>query len=747
MNKTSKAAILASQEGPSKRTLKRKLDEMCDLPQTSKPKLCDSVSSLTTNSAVENEREKVQILSVAKLGVIEDIGFKVVCGVNNQEPTEIRTHSISDTCIEDFNLINSIFDKIDAPDTLQHALTLWSLRYNIKNKALTDLLKILKKNNNPELPSDARTLKNTPRKITSREVYPGRYWHFGIKRMLELLKSKGVSLPSDLSLNVNIDGLPLYKSSKGVFWPILGKFAELPNLKPFVIGIYFHVSKKPDNLSLYLQDFVNEMKFFVTNRFCEAKIWPGLFIMDAPAMAFVKQTVGHNGTKACGKCEVVGVKVGRMCFPKIKNNKKRTDSGFRHRLDKKHHKDPPVCVAEIEDPQHEDTDNEDDENVDNDDVDIENFEDDNAENVDEEPDVILDYVKGPLEEIEGVHMIDSFAIDSLHVVYLGAVKKQLLMNNGKLKFPINELLRRKLKKADDNKIYLSLCSAQMSKPHEFHRAIRSMEYLSFFKGSELRNFLLYHGIVAFMEHVDKDILNNFLTLHCAMTICSSNRFRKYIPVSERLFEDFVKEFKTIYGKCMLSHNIHQLLHISEYVTKFGPLDNYSAFQFESKLGVIGNLISSGNHPLEQAANRIVEHLELDIDDFIEMEKGNKSSEPIVEHDSIQFKDFIIKNNSGDRWFLSKSKDIVCFDEIKFSKEGEFEKIIGRRIIAKTDLYVKPIKSSFFDIYKSSGELEKDFSNWTLADIDYKLFYIQDLYNNKVFFPILHTSSDYNDIQL
>lgn len=78
--------------------------------------------------------------------------------------------------------------------------------------------------------------------------------------------------------------------------------------------------------------------------------------MDAPAMAFAKPTVGHNGTKACGKCEVVGVKIGRMCFPNI-SNKKRTDREFRLRVDKKHHKDPVASGLQNEDLHTEDNDN------------------------------------------------------------------------------------------------------------------------------------------------------------------------------------------------------------------------------------------------------------------------------------------------------------------------------------------------------------------------------------------------------
>lgn len=143
--------------------------------------------------------------------------------------------------------------------------------------------------------------------------------------------------------------------------------------------------------------------------------------MDAPALSFTKQIVGHNGRKACGKCEVVGKHIGRMCFPKI-HNKLRTDQEFRMRSDKEHHKDQPSTKNLTENEQDEI---------------IMEHENDN---------------KGPLEEIKGVNMIDSFAIDSLHVIYIGVVKKALSMNSNRLKFPINDLLRTKLSKTDHHKI-------------------------------------------------------------------------------------------------------------------------------------------------------------------------------------------------------------------------------------------------------------------------------------------------------
>ena len=42
---------------------------------------------------------------------------------------------------------------------------------------------------------------------------------------------------TEISLILNIDGVPLFRSSKICVWPILGQFCELTE-NPFVIAIY-----------------------------------------------------------------------------------------------------------------------------------------------------------------------------------------------------------------------------------------------------------------------------------------------------------------------------------------------------------------------------------------------------------------------------------------------------------------------------------------------------------------------------
>ena len=60
----------------------------------------------------------------------------------------------------------------------------------------------------------------------------------------------------------------------------------------------------------------------------------------APARAFIKNTLGHNGKFACERCTVEGIRVeGRAVYPKI-DSPERTDHSFRNYNQPEHHHGP-----------------------------------------------------------------------------------------------------------------------------------------------------------------------------------------------------------------------------------------------------------------------------------------------------------------------------------------------------------------------------------------------------------------------
>lgn len=141
---------------------------------------------------------------------------------------------------------------------LLNSLRTWAVTFNIKHNALKELLVILNKRLSDVLPRDPRTLVRTPHSVSIQNVTEGQYWHHGLKYSIEKVCSD-VSGPVSLSLKINIDGLPIYKSSKDEFWPILFSIYEMPQINLMIIGIYSG-KRKPADIIEFLSPFVDEME-------------------------------------------------------------------------------------------------------------------------------------------------------------------------------------------------------------------------------------------------------------------------------------------------------------------------------------------------------------------------------------------------------------------------------------------------------------------------------------------------------
>jgi hypothetical protein len=149
-------------------------------------------------------------------------------------------------------------NEIDKP-LLGAQLAQWSIDNNVPHSALSGLLRVLKPYH-PGLPIDPRTLLKTPKTYAIKQIGQwGHYYHFGIASgITELLSLLNLDeTTTKLSLQVNFDGLPLFKSSCKEFWPILCCIKEI-DASPFVVGLYCG-TKKPSSIAEYLNDFVIEL--------------------------------------------------------------------------------------------------------------------------------------------------------------------------------------------------------------------------------------------------------------------------------------------------------------------------------------------------------------------------------------------------------------------------------------------------------------------------------------------------------
>ncbi|CAC5413101.1 unnamed protein product [Mytilus coruscus] len=206
-------------------------------------------------------------------------------------------------------------------------LKVWANKFEIKQNALDDLLKILRvKGFEDVLPTCARTLLKTPRTVVMNTVSDMHYYHFGLKYMLEhslqsVSKEKLEGIQC-LVLSLNIDELPLFKSSNTSVWPVL---CSISNIKrSHVFQISFSVgTHKPSNL-----DFFNDVVTDLGELFTSGIVFDGkhfqisisCIICDAPAKALVKNTKLYCGYYGCDKCM------------------QRGDESFRSQSQEEHHK-------------------------------------------------------------------------------------------------------------------------------------------------------------------------------------------------------------------------------------------------------------------------------------------------------------------------------------------------------------------------------------------------------------------------
>jgi len=86
------------------------------------------------------------------------------------------------------------------------------------------------------LSSDARTLLNTPKKTVTRECGSGHYFHYGLEKALKekLKHCTNINDVDNIEININIDGLPLTKSSQSQLWLILGQIYNIDVTEPFL---------------------------------------------------------------------------------------------------------------------------------------------------------------------------------------------------------------------------------------------------------------------------------------------------------------------------------------------------------------------------------------------------------------------------------------------------------------------------------------------------------------------------------
>lgn len=145
--------------------------------------------------------------------------LKLMLTQRSNNVNRLMQQQISPTLTESTETDDSL--NLSASDNLKRNLINWINEYRIAKRAVNGLLSILISAGVSSLPRDYRTLLRTPINVNIVELAGGQFWYNGIANSLQSI-FRSLSRDLEIRLTFNIDGLPLSRSSKQTFYPILG---------------------------------------------------------------------------------------------------------------------------------------------------------------------------------------------------------------------------------------------------------------------------------------------------------------------------------------------------------------------------------------------------------------------------------------------------------------------------------------------------------------------------------------------
>ena len=529
----------------------------------------------------------------------------------------------------------------------------------------------------PDLPKDPRTILKTPRKTDVIKMKGGCYVHLGLIEGLKITMDERLGTVEEVHLQINIDGLQLYNSSNIQLWPILCRIVHPWVSNPFVVGTFCGLSK-PNDVSLYLTMLINELVPIVNHNVKvdgQFRVYLQLIICDTPARSFVKQIKGHSGFHCCDTCDQRGVYVEhRLTLPRC-DARLRTNDSFRNRVREEHHiGDSPF-------------------------------------------------------ELLNVDMIDTFCLDPMHALYLGIAKKLLTLFRSS---PFSSGVR--LPTQSWRAINSKMRELKEYFPVEFPRRCRGFDDFERWKATEFRQFFLYIGPVLLKGHLSKEVYDNFMYFSVLSYIGSNPALCKAYANFLKLSAKFaIQKFANIYGEQHIIYNIHNFMHMFDKVEKYGSLDNYSSFPFESYLGKLKKLVRGCNNPAVQIYRRLREdytyHTERDTQAVFDESQSRPIEVNVKDGMSIVVNNTYISIKTGNNSVIIKEKPAVVFH---FDSVHVFYKTFN----CVAPFYSLPLPSNHLYVYQCS-HLSSDVQKSLIKDIFCKCFCIP-FGDSFVFVPILHS---------
>lgn len=375
------------------------------------------------------------------------------------------------------------------------------------------------------------------------------------------LREEGIIGDEDITVQFNTDGASAFESSLDSIWPLLVTINELPVpvRKKNVMLTCLWFGKKPE-MNTFLAPFVEEMTDLHENGLTlkngkKIKVHCLLSTVDSVARPYLQSIQQHNAHFGCSYCLLKGQTLWIT-------EKKKTH----------------IYEGQIGTPRTE-------------------------EQHIEDAKKTMTNPKKPTHGVTGISVLmflplfnifTSMFPDYMHNILLGVVR-QFLFGWLDSKYSSKEwYLNNRKKEALDRRIL------NMTPPDEITRILRSLLYRKKYKASELRTFLLHYSLPCLNGILPPKYVKHWSLLVYSVSIFLKEKIEPQDWESAKeAMEKFVSQTGELYPKEWLTFNLHLLLHVPDFVKRYGGLWDSSCFTYEHYNGILVKLFHGSQHVARQ----------------------------------------------------------------------------------------------------------------------------------------------------
>jgi hypothetical protein len=306
----------------------------------------------------------------------------------------------------------------------------------------------------------------------------------------------------------------------------------------------------------------------------------------------------------------------------------------------------------------------------------------------------------------------------------------------------------KLKTSQLTEVDHRIALFKLCKPSEFDRYLRSLSNcFSKYKHHELRDFMMYNLYPVFDGILQDDHLCNVLLLQYSVLLLGGF-FPS--PVEEDDIRGATAALKTYVQQLIdfgfpIRPTTHAITHLPEDVKKYQcGLEVNSAYVFENFQGFFRNTILSGNLPVEQLRNRMIERFKYllptlsdgtiiqDLKLFkieVARSEARVSRQKVVVDFSVGrgsnptktlfFPNFSLTNKFPNNICLMKNGAVVVCVDFEADTSNSIE-LVGFKFLRLENAHTQPFVSSRFQIYLAS-KIASRISNYNVNCIAGKMY--------------------------